>query len=181
MTNLKHPLPDAEHIQLGRVTSVFGIKGAVKVYSYTQPVENIFKYPRWLLKLNGQYQSFELVSGRRQGKVLVAQLRECQTREAAQALAGAEILLAKDKLPALENDEYYWHQLEGLHVFTTEGHCLGQVDYLIETGANDVLVIKPTAASFDQRERLLPWLPDQVILEVDLLKNRLLVDWDIDF
>ena len=80
--------------------------------------------------------------------------------------------------------EFYWHQLEGLEVFTVDGECLGKVHHLLETGSNDVLVVHATASSIDQRERLIPYLPDlpdQVVKGVDLENSRIVVDWDPEF
>ena len=89
--------------------------------------------------------------------------------------------MSTEELPQLPEGEYYWHQLEGLDVFTTEDECLGKVHHLIETGSNDVLVVRATDASIDQRERLIPYLPDQVIRSVDLAGSRLVADWDPEF
>ncbi|MGL6250402.1 MAG: ribosome maturation factor RimM, partial [Billgrantia desiderata] len=107
------------------------------------------------------------------------------SREAAERVAGAEILLPKAELPQLEGDEYYWHQLEGLTVVTREGVVLGRVAYLFETGANDVMVVKGDPQgeppAIDDRERLLPFLPDEVIVAVDLAGGTMTVDWDPEF
>jgi 16S rRNA processing protein RimM len=84
-------------------------------------------------------------------------------------------------LPDLEAGEYYWSQLENLLVYTESGVLLGRVSHLMETGANDVLVVKGTAESIDREQRLIPWLPDQVVKEVDLDSGLMRVDWDPDF
>jgi 16S rRNA processing protein RimM len=84
-------------------------------------------------------------------------------------------------LPELPSGEYYWYQLEGLDVFTVSGECLGKVHHLMETGSNDVVVVRATSGSIDQRERLIPYLPDQVVQQVDLDQGRMVVDWDPEF
>lgn len=175
--------PADDHVVLGKLTSPYGVKGWLKVYSYTGPMEGIIDYPEWVLRRGESLERRRLLQGRRHGKGLVAQLAGCDSREAAEALAGAEILLPKVELPALEADELYWHQLEGLRVVTREGSVLGRVDHLFETGANDVMVVKGSLAAdaIDARERLLPFLPEEVILEVDLAKGVMTVDWDPDF
>ncbi|MHB0776880.1 ribosome maturation factor RimM [Halomonas sp. WWR20] len=170
-----------EYVVLGKLTSPHGVKGWLKVYSYTSPMESILEYPEWMLLLRGERTSLRLVQGRRQGKGLVAELEGITSREQAEQLAGTEILLPKDVLPELDEGDYYWHQLEGLKVVTLQGVCLGQVSYLFETGANDVLVVKATSDSLDERERLLPFLPDEVIHDVDLNTATLTVDWDPEF
>ncbi|HAF90280.1 MAG TPA: 16S rRNA processing protein RimM, partial [Pseudomonas sp.] len=80
----------------------------------------------------------------------------------------------------LEEGEYYWHQLQGLKVIDALGQLLGVVDHLLETGANDVLVVKPCVGSLDDRERLLPYT-DQCVQQIDLVAGEMRVDWDADF
>ena len=94
---------------------------------------------------------------------------------------GSEILVERTNLPELDQDDYYWHQLVGLQVSNLSNQCLGEVDYLLETGSNDVLVVKPTANSIDDSERLVPYLYGQTVKGVDLDKQSILVDWDSDF
>ncbi|MDI4662597.1 MULTISPECIES: ribosome maturation factor RimM [Cobetia] len=172
---------DDDVVVMGKLTSPYGVKGWLKVYSYTSPIDGIFDYAGWMLKLDGKQIPARLAQARRHGKGLVAQLEGIDSREAAQELAGAEILLPKQHLPQLEVGEYYWHQLEGLEVVTLDGQRLGKVSTLMETGANDVLVIKPNDDSIDEKERLVPYLPDQVVRDVDLTSGRMSVDWDPEF
>lgn len=167
---------------LGRVTSVFGVKGWVKVYSYTDPMENLLDYNRWQLRFpDGRRQQVKLVEGKRHGPGLVAQIADVADREQARLLCGAEIVVPTSSLPPLPEGEYYWHQLEGLSVETLTGQHLGVVDHLMETGSNDVLVVKGSVQSIDDRERLIPYLPDQVVKQVDLAAGKLVVDWDPEF
>lgn len=173
------------HVVLGKLTSPYGVKGWLKVYSHTSPMDGILEYSEWVLRQGGTLSRHRLLQGRRHGKGLVALLEGVDSREDAERVSGAEILLPKTELPRLEGDEYYWHQLEGLTVVTREGTVLGRVAYLFETGANDVLVVRgdPQAEppAIDDRERLLPFLPDEVIVEVDLAGGTMTVDWDPDF
>jgi 16S rRNA processing protein RimM len=170
--------PRDDHVVLGKLTSPYGVKGWLKVYSYTSPMDGILDYGDWVLKQDGRLVCHPLAQGRRQGKGLVAQLVGVDSREAAEALSGAEILLPKAELPELSGNDYYWYQLEGLAVITREGVALGRIDHLFETGANDVMVVK---GGIDGRERLLPFLPDDVILNVDLDAGVMTVDWDPEF
>lgn len=174
--------PGGEYVVLGKLTSPYGVKGWLKVYSYTSPMEGILDYAEWVLRHEGRTERRRLVQGRRHGKGLVALIEGVEGREAAEALAGAEVLLPKSELPELDGDEVYWHQLEGLRVVTREGVALGRVHYLFETGANDVMVVKgESGESLDDRERLLPFLPDEVVLEIDLEAGVMTVDWDPEF
>ena len=106
---------------------------------------------------------------------MIARLAGCESRDQAQALMGCEIAIRRDQLPVTAPGEYYWRDLQGLTVVTIEGELLGTVDHLIETGANDVLVVK------GDRERLIPFVLNQVIVNVDLDKREIRVDWDKDF
>lgn len=169
-----------DFVVLGKLTSPYGIKGWMKVYSYTSPIRGILDYAEWVVRHNGQLSRYRLKQGRPQGRGLVAQLEGVDYRDQAEALAGAEILLPKQELPNLDHGEYYWHQLEGLRVVTLDAVFLGTVAYLFETGANDVMVVKGEDAP-DDRERLLPWLPDDVVKRVDLEAGEIVVDWDPEF
>ncbi|QTP53595.1 ribosome maturation factor RimM [Billgrantia sulfidoxydans] len=171
-----------DHVVLGKLTSPYGVKGWLKVYSHTSPMDGILEYPEWVLRQDGTLTRHRLLQGRRHGKGLVALLEGIDSREAAERAAGAEVLLSKTELPELDGDEYYWHQLEGLTVVTREGMVLGRVAYLFETGANDVLVVRgdpqDVPPAIDDRERLLPFLPEEVIVEVDLTGGVMTVAWD---
>lgn len=166
---------------VGRITSVFGVKGWLKVYSYTDPIEGILKYRNWTAVFDGRRVPVKLEDGRRHGPGIVVKLQGVDDRDQALAYCGADLVVPTAELPALEEGEYYWHQLEGLTVETGAGENLGRVSHLIETGSNDVLVVQATEASIDQRERLIPYLPDQVVRSVDLDAGRILVDWDVEF
>lgn len=165
---------------LGKIVSVHGIRGAVKVYSYTDPIDNILDYKNWILRQGDKQLTVKLQSGRIQGKVLVAELKDLTDREEARNLVDFEICVYRDELPKLVDDEYYWYQLQGLKVINQQDQLLGQVDHLLETGANDVLVVRPCTDSIDDKERLLPYI-DQCVLTVDLAAGELKVDWDAEF
>ncbi len=170
-----------EHVVLGKLTSPYGVKGGLKVYSYTNPMDSILDYPEWWIRQGQSLSRYTVLQGRRQGKGLVVELKGVDERGAAEALADADILMSKRELPELSDDEFYWHELEGLTVFTQAGERLGQIIYLFETGANDVMVVRGDDDAIDKRERLLPFLPEKVILEVDLENRRMVVDWDSEF
>ncbi|MEO4046113.1 ribosome maturation factor RimM [Pseudomonas sp. CAU 1711] len=173
--------PSAEDmIVLGKITSVHGVRGEVKIYSFTDPIDNLLDYRQWTLKRDGEVKQVELVSGRLQGKVLVAKLKGLDDREVARTYAGFDICVPRALLPDLEEDEFYWHQLEGLKVINQDGQLFGRIDHLLETGSNDVMVVKPCAGSLDDRERLLPYT-EQCVLRVDLAAGEMRVDWDADF
>ena len=172
--------PADDLIVIGKIVSVHGVRGDVKVYSFTDPIDNLLDYRRWTLRRGGEVRQVELVRGRLQGKILVATLKGLSDREEARGYADFEICIPRSELPALDDGEYYWHQLQGLRVINQAGELLGQVDHLLETGANDVLVVKPCAGSLDDRERLLPYT-DQCVLRIDLVAGEMQVEWGADF
>ena len=174
----------AKHSQetvIGQITSVFGVKGWLKVFSYTDPKDGILDYRNWTLVHNGQRIPARLEEGRRQGQGIVVRLKGIDDRGLARTYCGADITVPMAELPDLPEGEFYWHQLEGLTVFTTDKECLGRVDHLIGTGSNDVLIVRATDESIDQRERLIPYLPEQVVKNVNLTESAMTVDWDPEF
>lgn len=174
------PAAADELIVLGKIFSVHGVRGEVKVYSFTDPLDNVLDYPRWTLTRDGEVKQVEVASGRVQGKFLVVKLKGLDDRDVARTYAGFEIRVPESELPELEEDEFYWHQLEGLSVINQDGQLLGKVDHLLETGANDVMVVKPCTGSLDDRERLLPYT-EQCVQAINLDAGEMRVDWDADF
>jgi 16S rRNA processing protein RimM len=164
-----------QHISVGKISGVFGIKGWVKVFSFTDPRENILTYSPWLLKKGDQIKTVNVVEGQLQGKTIVAQLADIDDRNQAESLMGWDIFITQDQLPKSAKGEYYWSDLIGLQVETIDGIQLGVVDSLLETGANDVIVVQ------GERERVVPFLQGQTIIKVDLDAGKIIVDWDPDF
>jgi 16S rRNA processing protein RimM len=162
-------------VTLGRVGGVFGVKGWLKVQSYTRPRDNIVRFGAWTLKLNGVERIFDVVDGRRHGGGVVAKLKGIDDRDAARAWAGAEIVVERERLPAAAAGELYWTDLEGLEVRTTSGTALGKVKYLLATGPHDVLVLDSSP------ERLIPFVLGAVVKHVDLAAGVIVVDWSPDY
>lgn len=167
-----------EKIELGKITGVHGVKGWVKVFSNTDPIEGITQYHRWFLQLpnTGQWREIKLEAGRRQAKTVIAKLEGYGDRDEAMQLAGAKIAINASQLKTLDEDEYYWRDLIGLRVVNQQDVELGVVESLFETGANDVLVVKDEA-----QERLIPWTLGHAVLEVDIEQGVISVEWDEDF
>ena len=170
-----------DQVQIGRFGAAYGLKGWVKVNSFTDPIDQITAYLPWILKRGKQELQLKIEQCKPQGKGLVALVEGFSDRNQAEAIVGVEIWIDRARLPELEQDEFYWNQLEGLEVVGQSGEILGRVNYLMETGANDVLVVKPTPESIDDRERLIPYVEDSVIKNVDLEQRRIIVDWNIDY
>lgn len=161
-------------VVVGEIAGVYGVKGWSRIRSYTQPLENIFDYRPWSIGEKGAWSEIRVTEGRRQGRGLVAKIAGIDDRDTAAGLLGKLIAVRRDQLPD-QAGEFYWTDLEGLAVATREGVQLGVVDHLIETGANDVLVVK------GDRDRLIPFIRDRVVVEIDVQAGRMVVDWDPDF
>lgn len=166
---------------MGKITSVYGVKGWVKVLSYTRPRENLCTYDAWFLQQGNRSSKVEVSECKPHSNGLIAKLVGYDDREKARELSGVMIAVQISDLPELEDGEYYWHQLEGLSVSTESGEFLGRVSRMMETGSNDVMVVKASQGSIDGRERLIPYLDTQVVKHVDLDSRSILVDWDPDF
>lgn len=170
-----------EELMVGSINGVYGIKGWVKVYSYTSPIEQILSYQPWLLKKGRQSKTLEIEEGKLHGKGIIALPAGFESRSDAESLIGYEIFVNKSQLPELVEGEFYWHELEGLTVVNESEQILGQVSKMIETGANDVLVVSSTDSSIDDQERLIPLVMDQVVLAVDKTAGTIRVDWAADY
>lgn len=170
-----------DSICLGRIGAPHGIKGWVKLISFTQPRENLLQYATFTGQLAGRTIALKLDGSRPQGKGLIGHFTGYDTPEEAKALTHVELHVPSEILPELDAGEYYWHQLTGLKVINLQQEYLGVIDRLLETGANDVLVVRPEPDSLDDQERLIPWLPDQLDVKVDLDKKALTLDWPSDY
>ncbi|MFT6751728.1 MAG: 16S rRNA processing protein RimM [Candidatus Azotimanducaceae bacterium] len=171
----------AEKILVGKINAVYGLKGWVKVYSYTDPKEQIFAYKPWMIKRGSTTQELKVDKGKVHGKGLVVLAEGYEDRTQAEALIGNEIWVDRMVVPELAEGDYYWEQLEGLNVINQSNELLGEVSHLLETGANDVLVVAATKDSIDDKERLIPYVESEVVLKIDLEANEILVAWQADF
>ncbi len=163
-----------DSICVGRIIGVQGIKGWVKVFSDTSPRENILSYNPWQLVTGDQLTTVE-VKGRLQGKNVLAQLAGIEDRDQATELIGSKIYILSGQIPKLAQGEYYWSDLIGLEVESLESEPLGRVESMMETGANDVMVLD------GDRQRLIPFVLDAVVREIDLPNRRIVVDWKPDY
>jgi 16S rRNA processing protein RimM len=168
-------LSGQDFINVGEISGVFGVKGWVKVFSFTGSRENILKYSPWLLKKGSETKTINVLDGALQGRSVVAKFEGIDDRDQALAFMGWQIFIKPEQLPKAAAGEYYWSDLIGLKVETTEGVELGHIDNLLETGANDVVIIK------GERERAVPFLQGQTIVHIDLQAGKMVVDWDPGF
>jgi len=169
-------------IVVGRLGAVYGIKGWLKVNSFTEDPESIFGYTPWFIQQKGLWREVRLNSWKRHNNGLICKLDGVDSREDAQALTGFDIAVQSEILPELPQGEFYWRDLIGCTVVTTKGYQLGTVTELMETGSNDVLVVKANANdAFGMKERLIPFIDEQVITNINLPARLIEVDWDPGF
>ena len=162
-----------KNVFVGKISSPHGIKGWVKVISYTDPLENILSYKEWFLPFEEGNKSFSIEDSRIQGKKIIAKLDGIEDRDSAEDLKNKEILVSRLEFPKLEKNTFYWNDLVDLSVMDKKGKQLGKVDSLFETGSNDVLVIVN-----ENKERfLVPFIMDEVIKKVDLAKEFISIEW----
>lgn len=177
--------PIDQYLVAGKITGAYGIKGWVKIHAFLDEADDIKRFDVKCRRPGSQVlQSINIVALKPHGKGLVAQIDGCNDRNAAELLTACELLVDSEALPRLDEGDFYWRDLIGLEVtseFEGKHYKLGCVDALFETGANDVLVVKSCQGSVDKRERLIPYLPDDVVLSIDVDTKQMLVDWDPEF
>jgi 16S rRNA processing protein RimM len=172
----ERPTDPRKMILLGRFLGAFGVRGQVKIESWTEPREAIFRYQPWTLRdARGGERELTGARGKASGKHLVATLPGLEDRDGAEALHGTEIHVPRSALPPPQPGEFYWVDLEGLRVVHVDGTDFGTVSHLFSTGANDVLVAR------GDRERLIPFVEPDFIRSVDFEAGVVTVDWDPDF
>lgn len=164
--DLKH------HVQVAKVTKAHGIRGQIKIYPFSGNPENFGLYKSLILFDSKQniVREVELFSSRVQGNMAVLTLSGITSRNDAEELVGCEIWVSQDQLPDLDEDEYYWSDLEGMEVFTVKGELLGEVASLMSTGAHDILVV-----SEGEDEYLIP-LRDEFLVEYSVEEKKIVVD-----
>ena len=168
-------------VVLARVGKAHGVNGWLKLNSFTSPARNVLGFRRFTVVGGKPGQTLEIDASRASGDSITVHFSGYDDPESARLLTGLELAVASEELPPLAEDEYYWHQLEGLAVVNRQGELYGKVERLLDTGAHDVLVVAPGAGSIDDRERLIPWRPGSVVTDVDLQAGRITVDWERDY
>jgi 16S rRNA processing protein RimM len=159
---------------MGRVAGAFAVAGWVKVQVFTERVDGLLRYRDWWLRRDGQWRHATVEEAAVHGRIVLAKLGGCNDRESAAALRGSEVAVPRSALPGNEEGEYYWTDLEGLRVRNLQNQELGQIAGLIDTGGNQVLVVR------GERERLIPFA-SVVIASVDLVRGEVAVDWGADW
>lgn len=168
-------------VVLGKLGKTHGIKGWLRIISFTSPAENLLDYRFFRAQRATRAFELEIDQYKQQASGFIAHVKGYDTPEAARELTGLTLSVAVTELPELDQDDVYWYQLEGLEVSNQHQQVLGTVTKLLETGANDVLVVTPNESSIDERERLIPFIRDTFINEIDLTEGSLKVIWEADY
>ena len=169
-------MEDDKKIYLGKITGVHGIKGWLKIQSFSSPPENILNYPSWIITNKGEEDFYSIEQGRKQNNKIVVKLEKIDDRNTAESLINSKIQILRSDLPKLSNENYYWSDLVGLSVLNSEETVIGKIESLIETGANDVMVI----ITLKDERILIPFVMHEIIKEVSIELNYVKVDWSID-
>jgi 16S rRNA processing protein RimM len=170
-------------IVVGKIHGAFGVRGWVKVESFTEQPEALIEQGQWWLGSNGVLRAVSVLAAQRHGRGFIAQLDGCEDRDAAEQLRGHSVSLPVSVLPALDEGEHYWRELLGSQVLSCESgreRLLGELIDVMETGANDVMVVKPCVGSVDEKDRLLPYTK-LTVLGVEPAKKRIEVFWPADY
>jgi 16S rRNA processing protein RimM len=165
---------NAAYIIVGKIGSTYGIHGWLKIKSYAEFNANLLEYKPWYIQnQQDEWSTIDVESGRMHGKSLIVKFAGIHNPEEARLLTGKIIAITRSQLPKLDENEYYWSDLIGLTVINQNGENLGKVIYLMETGSNDVLIIK------GEKEHAIPYLFGKVITNIDLAKKEIHVDWEL--
>ena len=163
-------------ILLGRIVGAFGIRGQIKIESWTEPRDAIFRYQPWILRdVQGSEREFQGARGKESGKHLVATFPDVTDRDVVEAMRGTDIYVLRSALPPPKAGEFYWIDLEGFRVVNLEGVDFGTVSHLFSTGANDVLFVR------GDLERMVPFVEPDFVKSIDFDGGLITVDWDPDF
>lgn len=189
--------PD-DAVEVGRILDAWGIKGEFKVQPFSSDPKALFSSRRWFLKpaeataqrpavpvlpkvgAHSLPTLLKITAARQHGDMVVARAQDVLDRNAAEALKGVRVFVARSSFPTAGPDEFYWVDLIGLAVVNREGADLGVVVDLLDTGPHCVLRIRPAGAAVDAEERLIPFVAAYVD-EVDQANKRILVDWGLDY
>ena len=164
-----------EIIVMGKVSAPFGVNGWIKVYSFTEKLESFLIYKKlFISKDQKNWLEIEVKDIKLHGKTIIANFSEILDRTQAEFYKDYLIGVPKNCLPPLKENQYYWSDLIGCKVVNLQNIPFGLVDSFIETGANDVMVVK------DDKERLIPY-SRETVLEVDTINSKIIVDWDENF
>lgn len=167
-------LPD-DLVVIGRIAGLYGIKGWLKIISYTEPRVNVFSYSPWYLNRGSAWLKVDVDSGRAHNKGIIVKIKGCDDRTYASPMIDSEIHVSRILFPLASSDEYYWSDLQGLKVCNLQDEVLGIVASMMSNGVQDIMVVRGDI------ERLIPFVKNHFVISVDLSKKRVIVDWPLEY
>ena len=165
-------------ILLGKLGKPHGVKGFLYIHYYGEDPNKLYDYEGLLLDDGTLVKVDKLLL---QKDRVILKFLETNSRNDAEKLRDKELFIKEDSLPVLENNQAYYFELEGLNVKNLDNVDLGRVKEILETNANDVLVIEPTKSSVDEKERLVPYVKNNVVKEINKTDKTILIDWSEDY
>tara|TARA_R110001599_G_scaffold171353_1_gene362081 strand:+ start:66094 stop:66666 length:573 start_codon:yes stop_codon:yes gene_type:complete len=175
-------VPD-DLIMVGHITGAYGLNGWVKIKPYSTEADALLHAKTWWLD-KPALRDVVMMQVKMHSDDIVAQLMGVADRNAAEALKGATVQISRRHFPALSDDEFYWIDLIGLDVETTQGVLLGQVSDMMDNGAHPILRVAVSAAAADGskagQELLIPFV-EQFVLTVDKAARKITVDWELSY
>lgn len=171
---------DARVVVLGKIRSAVGLKGWVKIESYTEPAANILEYRTWQLRAGESWRAVKVLNGRETGQGLQVQVEGIADRNAAELLRNTDIGVYRSELPPPAKGEYYWDDLIGLTGYTKDGECLGVLDHFLDTPAHPLMVFVGETKEGQRTQNLVPVIKGR-ILEADFVERRMKLDWTLNW
>lgn len=163
------------YVVVAKVVGVHGVKGHVKLLSFTEPHTNILNFYRFFTQKGDDWLPIKLSELQQKGQHIVAIVEDCHDRDKAKIFNNINIAVLRSDFPEIDEEVlgYYWTDLEGLKVYNKEDKFLGHVDSLFNTGSNDIMLVKNQGV-----EILIPYITDHYIISVNLQDKKIIVDWD---
>ena len=166
------------NILLGKLGKPHGVKGFLYIHYYGEDTKNLSNYKGLFLDdgTSVKVERLLLLKNR-----VILKFHETNSRNDAEKLRDKDLFILERSLPVLDNNQAYYFELEGLNVKNLDNVDLGKIKEILETNANDVLVIEPTDSSVDKKERLVPYIKDQVVKEINKIDRTILIDWPEEY
>jgi 16S rRNA processing protein RimM len=173
-------IPD-DLVLVGHVSGAYGIHGWIRIRPYSADADALLHAKTWWLD-KPALRDVEMMQAKVHGEDVVAQLMGIADRDAAEALKGATVQVRRSHFPPLADNEFYWVDLIGLAVENLQGESFGKVVDLMDNGAHPILRVQAPADAEGEkpREWLIPFV-DQFVTAVDRQREKITVDWGLDF
>lgn len=172
---------DQKLLTIGKFGSPYGIRGWVKILSFTEIPEYIFHYKPWLVRKTNLLEIIKLNNWKKNNKTTIAKIDGINDRTQAELIKNQKIFINNHSLPKLTKGNYYWKDIIGCTVININNYIFGNVKKLIETGSNDVLVVRSNCKDFAIKERFIPFIEQKIIKNINISNKIIKVDWNPNF